>query len=81
MANAPLTPAMLTEQAMKALCVGDYSNFTGSRDYAFEKPAFIKQFLRIRPIIRRPTKCPSCGSREFVAHHGQTVCSYCRSAA
>lgn len=31
------------------------------------------------PQVR--SKCPSCGSREFVAHHGQMVCSYCRSSA
>lgn len=29
---------------------------------------------------RAPRKCESCGSREFVEHHGHTICSYCRSA-
>jgi hypothetical protein len=28
---------------------------------------------------RHPSKCASCGSREFIEHGGQTVCSYCRS--
>lgn len=26
-------------------------------------------------------KCSSCGSRQFVQHHGRSVCTYCRSAA
>lgn len=26
-----------------------------------------------------PSKCPSCGSREWVVHSGREVCSYCRS--
>lgn len=33
-----------------------------------------------KPVIRAG-KCPSCGSREFVEHRGQTVCSYCRGGA
>lgn len=24
------------------------------------------------------SKCPSCGSREWVAHDGKEVCAYCR---
>lgn len=32
-----------------------------------------------RAITRH--KCDSCGSREFVEHHGQSVCAYCRSGA
>jgi len=36
---------------------------------------------RHRMYLSRPTKCPSCGSREFVEHRGQSVCSYCRGTA
>lgn len=35
----------------------------------------------VTPAITRPTKCESCGSREFKQHGGQTVCVYCRGAA
>lgn len=33
------------------------------------------------PAPTLPTKCASCGSREFKEHGGQTVCAYCRSGA
>lgn len=26
-----------------------------------------------------PSKCPSCGSREWVERDGREVCAYCRS--
>ena len=30
-------------------------------------------------LIYTQSKCPSCGSREWVAHAGKEVCAYCRS--
>jgi hypothetical protein len=32
------------------------------------------------PPARRssPSKCPSCGSREWLPHAGKEVCAYCR---
>lgn len=34
---------------------------------------------RPAPYKPKPTKCPSCGSREYVEHRGQRVCAFCRS--
>lgn len=36
---------------------------------------------RLPPRMSHPSKCESCGSREFKEHHGETICSYCRSGA
>lgn len=43
--------------------------------------ANLQSLMPRRASLVRPGKCDSCGSREFREHHGQTVCSYCRSTA
>lgn len=30
------------------------------------------------PRAPKQTKCPSCGSHQWLAHHGKEVCAYCR---
>jgi hypothetical protein len=49
--------------------------------YELEFIRYRSLILETTPIIQRRSKCDSCGSREFKEHHGQTVCSYCRSGA
>lgn len=38
-------------------------------------------WVQLSEPVARPSKCESCGSREFKEHGGQSVCAYCRSGA
>lgn len=58
-------------------------------EYAMEKAMLLVQkheneiaALGMCPSAQlAPTKCPSCGSREFRQHHDRCICAYCRSGA
>lgn len=49
----------------------------GSRE--LRRKAHAEFSRRLAPKAQGGHKCGSCGSREYVAHQGALVCSYCRT--
>lgn len=74
-----LTTEMLSEMALQSFrekltfISGINSQYNGVRA---DRPSVVVHSL---PAPRYPTKCPSCGSHQFVMHANRRICSYCRT--